>query len=880
MSHVRATTGRDAISVEVTSWIRAVTRLDRAASAEPRFRWSDDGPADLADEGQAATYLPAVHCRSCGRSGWMVRLGPTGNHLSENDENIRREHQNARDRKGAARTRVLLHAPGEATAAATEEKTNPATSPLRWFNVANREILVRRPAEDDPDLLDGKVLPVLMHTEDEDRAARNERCPSCDNDDQIRFIGSAIATLMSVTTSTLFGDPALDRGEKRTLVFTDSVQDAAHRAGFVGSRSHLMSLRSAMRATVEPEPKNLPTWVDDTLRAAEASQFDRYRLVPNPLLGNELFKGYWETEKFGKVRSSSRTAVKNRLALDAALEVGLQSTFGRTLEATGSIAVQVALGSDIAMIQAAQMAITGDDIQALPVAGPEREKLVRWVRGIAEHLRREGGIDHKWFNKYKTENGTRFRVWGGRPDRNKGNPAFPPGRSTPRCAGVGGSSHVKLLLAPVTPSTSWYARWTVKCLGVSGNHAAGLAKGLLAEMAQKDWLSATALGGGASGTVYGIPPENVVVASVADADLAEHSLLVCDVCRTPLPTTPVVNHQLRGGSCLMYKCAGSLQPAERKHNFYRDLYGNSEMHRVNAHEHTSLLQDSERREVETGFKRPEQEPGDPNVLVATPTLEMGIDIGELSTVMLSGLPNTVAKYVQRVGRAGRRTGSSLNLAFVPGIGVQLSQLADPPAFINGAVRSPATYLDAEEILRRQFIAYVADGMARTAHRSGALPGELRTANDVLHSAEPDSFLGRLITHAREAGETLLEEFVGAFPEADAPGLEALREWALADDANGFAATVYAGHTGSTPTRSRIWNGNCGPSTPPSRTWNTRRDCPAPPRRTPRTRNRPPAPAAPRSGCSARSARTIGWQRWRTVVCSPTTPTSETRSTTR
>ena len=56
------------------------------------------------------------------------------------------------------------------------------------------------------------------------------------------------------------------------------------------------------------------------------------------------------------------------------------------------------------------------------------------------------------------------------------------------------------------------------------------------------------------------------------------------------------------------------------------------------------------------------------MLVATPTLEMGIDIGDLSTVLLASLPRTVASYLQRVGRAGRLTGNALNLAFVTGRG--------------------------------------------------------------------------------------------------------------------------------------------------------------------------------------------------------------------
>ena len=53
---------------------------------------------------------------------------------------------------------------------------------------------------------------------------------------------------MSLTT--LFGDDVLDDADKRALIFTDSVQDAAHRAGFVNQRSHTMSLRSALRGAL------------------------------------------------------------------------------------------------------------------------------------------------------------------------------------------------------------------------------------------------------------------------------------------------------------------------------------------------------------------------------------------------------------------------------------------------------------------------------------------------------------------------------------------------------------------------------------------------------------------------------------------------------
>ena len=88
--------------------------------------------------------------------------------------------------------------------------------------------------------------------------------------------------------------------------------------------------------------------------------------------------------------------------------------------------------------------------------------------------------------------------------------------------------------------------------------------------------------------------------------------------------------------------------------------------------------------------------------------------------MLSSLPRSVASYLQRVGRAGRLTGNALALAYVTGRGDQLPRFVRPTSTINGAVRPPATYLDAEEILRRQFTASVADLLTRgPTHRTPA-----------------------------------------------------------------------------------------------------------------------------------------------------------------
>ncbi|MGC9152791.1 MAG: DEAD/DEAH box helicase [Vulcanisaeta sp.] len=65
--------------------------------------------------------------------------------------------------------------------------------------------------------------------------------------------------------------------------------------------------------------------------------------------------------------------------------------------------------------------------------------------------------------------------------------------------------------------------------------------------------------------------------------------------------------------------------------------------------HRAGLTIEERHEVEDGFKE-----GKYLVLLATPTLEMGIDIGDVDVAVMATIPPSYSKYLQRSGRVGRR----------------------------------------------------------------------------------------------------------------------------------------------------------------------------------------------------------------------------------
>jgi ATP-dependent Lhr-like helicase len=74
--------------------------------------------------------------------------------------------------------------------------------------------------------------------------------------------------------------------------------------------------------------------------------------------------------------------------------------------------------------------------------------------------------------------------------------------------------------------------------------------------------------------------------------------------------------------------------------------------------HSSLSQE-QRRQAEEAFAG-----RDDCVIVATSVLELGIDVGDLHRVIQIDAPATVSSFLQRMGRTGRRPGTSRNCLFL------------------------------------------------------------------------------------------------------------------------------------------------------------------------------------------------------------------------
>ncbi|MFI7660892.1 DEAD/DEAH box helicase [Micromonospora parva] len=85
--------------------------------------------------------------------------------------------------------------------------------------------------------------------------------------------------------------------------------------------------------------------------------------------------------------------------------------------------------------------------------------------------------------------------------------------------------------------------------------------------------------------------------------------------------------------------------------------------------HASLSAD-ERRRSEQAFAEARD-----CVIVSTSTLELGIDVGDLDRVIQIDSPATVASFLQRLGRTGRRPGSTRNCLLLCRSGLELTRAA-------------------------------------------------------------------------------------------------------------------------------------------------------------------------------------------------------------
>lgn len=159
------------------------------------------------------------------------------------------------------------------------------------------------------------------------------------------------------------------------------------------------------------------------------------------------------------------------------------------------------------------------------------------------------------------------------------------------------------------------------------------------------------------------------------------------------------------GACTRYRCRdGEVLPKKEEEPLDYDLaYLDSATTFVLAEEHTAQVPGDQRARIEAAFKDPG---GRVNCLVATPTLELGVDIGALDMVLLRNVPPLPANYWQRAGRAGRRNRMAVVYTYARSHPHDLYYFRHPTALLGGAIRAPRFNLRNPVMVRKHVHAAV------------------------------------------------------------------------------------------------------------------------------------------------------------------------------
>jgi len=188
---------------------------------------------------------------------------------------------------------------------------------------------------------------------------------------------------------------------------------------------------------------------------------------------------------------------------------------------------------------------------------------------------------------------------------------------------------------------------------------------------------------------------------------------ICNRCKNIYPSS--VDDQ-----CLTYSCSGVLEPlgdhrSEIENNLYRQNYLSEDcLIPLTAEEHTAQWTAEAGARVQNKFIQ-----GEINVLSCSTTFELGVDVGDLQAVVMRNVPPTTANYIQRAGRAGRRTDSAaFVLTFAQRRSHDLHYYESPEKMVAGQMKPPFASLSNEKVVRRHLHSVVFASFFRWAKAKG------------------------------------------------------------------------------------------------------------------------------------------------------------------
>ena len=370
------------------------------------------------------------------------------------------------------------------------------------------------------------------------------------------------------------------------------------------------------------------------------------------------FQDYDYLKAHGRLPNGSRLLedIRKRLQWEVYSQYCFDARIGRTLEKSGASIARIPAD----MLDEASKEIHERLINEVGELRDLQESAVTvLLQGLLLELKNQGAVLIPVLNKYVQNWGNTYLIsqrhipWMQSIGQRTRAPSFLTTRQdVPR---------FDALLSTNSRPKTWYEVWAMKCLAsahplpgevvpfVYDIVMKGLAKrGILEERFQDHYR------------LWGLLPGALVI----DAGSEQVS---CGMCGHEVSVHRSERPAWLGAPCMRRHCQGTYQAVREGLDYYGRLYARGDIQRLFAAEHTGLLKRDERRELEAAFKaEADRKPWDPNLLSCTPTLEMGIDIGSLSSTIQCSVPPSSASYLQRIGRSGRRDGNAVNVTVANG----------------------------------------------------------------------------------------------------------------------------------------------------------------------------------------------------------------------
>lgn len=745
------------LNVRVQLWMRELRRMTAEVSKNPRLRFADD-----LSEQQLNNHLPLVHCRECGTMGWSGLKRKLSTEISgalkdyypaffSHDPKV--VYLFPEDgQPGLPVSDALI------PASARNQKIGMYYFCGKCLNVTAKANLDRCPVCEHEEL-------ILVHMPDV-RVMRGNKpfsvndCPYCGSQNSLTLLGSRAASLTSIMITQIYSSTY--NNDKKLLTFSDNVQDAAHRAGFFNGRTYRFNFRTALQKVIM-EVGNGKTLAEltETFINYWANRIDQGRYIATFLAPNmEWLNDYDFLKEHGSLPEGSTLLqhINSRVGWEIFSEYGFQARIGRTLEKTSSSVAYL----DSRLLEAAierMLESVRNEIGILREM--EQGKLTRFLLGIIVHLKNQGGICHPALGSFMEGYGAPFVL-----NRMNWMPNFGPNSRTPSFLTTKNGSRFDQLFSTTASRYTWYQNWMDKCLFTISPFVMSVSKELyeivLKELVFQGVLEQRMVKGD---TVWGIRPEALRVSSSVKQ-------FRCRSCGHNISVAEEESPYFEGAPCQRYHCYGNYEAFQAEGDYYRELYATGDVERIFAREHTGLLKRTEREELENEFKANEKDrkPWYSNLLSCTPTLEMGIDIGDLSSLILCSIPPSQTNYMQRIGRSGRRDGNALNLTVANARPHDLFFYAEPEAMLAGHIDSPGIFLDASAILERQFTAFcfdkwiATDSSASLPKQLGQVLSNLGAPNQKIDRKKfPHSFIYFIETHQAD----LFDQFVALFKNSGA-----------------------------------------------------------------------------------------------------------------